>query len=501
MEDQEFYEVKENWDLAPDTRVTLGQSVENLYDVEKRVSDDVPEQAEEKSRGKKRKKFLKGMALFTSAAVVIGAVSLSGHRHFGKGSSWDDEMVNEICPVCSTTGCEFYRRGRIHYQISADRNDPVYTILDQHYGIDTLGLPEYSRYTGSAIMLADGRRARLFSSAVRIPDRGYASGVSSNPGISIRPQTAAQTRYEYSITNSLDDAMNADAVYGGIVQLLYAPDGRLPEQYTDIYENTELFSEESGVAPFVYCIEKAVSEKDGLYLRSYSNYSREDAVQALNQTVVQIWDAGEEFALGRKLSFTESDSVRLSGEIHETCATHYYVNHEGVEWASEGAEYQLVTPYSDRAQAGDLGSIYVLEHSYEDICNYMPEREKEALSRGHSILAYLRKIDTFEWEGMGYTAYLFAAGRTTQEEDFGSTHWELLFVPDAEKNIAVGITLNASNVFAEDAHLDRIDEIRSLLDLNCSRKNNCTTKEDFLNVGFLLDRRTPADILNCIGER
>ena len=491
MEDKEIYRAKEDWDLSLDSHVTLHRNSESIFGNREKGSNEEQKQKSEAEKQKKHKLLTKGMALFVSAVVVVGAAGLHGPGHSGKEDSSREYIGHYDCPICHTADCEFwdhYYQNPL-YSISAGRDSANHVTLDQHFGLETLGFVEDHMINGDAIRMSDGRRALLYSS--------FAHPVMRNRNTAFFPQTGlAVTDSIYVFTSNDESKDGYRSEHAGLVQLIYSPDGMLPEEYADIYWES---IRGEGAAPLRYCVTVPVSGETELWVRGYSTYSEEDARKALDESSVKIWQQEDTFALGNHLTFTESERVKLFGASDGTRVGWGAASGENATWWDiYGFSYAfLFSGQTETDYVYQPGSLFVQEKTFEDICDFMPEREKAAHERGHEISARIRKIDSFTFGDMGYTVYLSGFGKSVLR----NTEWSLFFVPDAEKNIAAKIILQSDQVFASDEDLDRIDEIRSLSDLNCWKTKGCSSIDDFLNKDLFYSGFRIYDILSCIGER
>ena len=492
MEDKEIYSANEDWDLSPDTRVTLHRDTESIFGDRGKTPNEEQKQKSEAEKQKKRNRLLKkGMALFTSAVVVLGVVSLNGTDSSGKGDSGESSYHYD-CPICHTADCEFwdhYYQNSV-YSVSAARDSARHVTMDQHFGLETLGYLERHTINGDAIRMSDGRRALLYSN--------FAHPVIQHPDAAFYPQTGlAVTDSIYVFTSNDESKDGYGSEHAGIVQLIYSPDGMLPEEYADLHWES---IRGEGTDPLKYCVTVPVPGETELWLRGYSTYSEEDARKVLDESSVKIWQQEDTFALGNRLAFTESERVKLFGSSKGIVVGWGKLGTSHCTWWDvQGLSYPfLFSANSEKGYVYQPGSLYVQEKSFEDICDFMLEREKAALERGHEITARIRNIGSFTFGNMGYTVYLVGFGVSNGPDE---TEWSLFFVPDAEKNIAAKIILQSDQVFASDEDLDRIDEIRSLSDLNCWKTKGCSSIDDFLNKDLFYNGFRIYDILSCIGER
>ena len=496
MKANEIYSGKENWDLSPDTRVTLHRDTESLYGSQGRdPEDEEKNRRQEAEKESRRKKLLtKGMALFVSAAVMTGVLSGGSRSHSEDGS---DVAEFYICPVCNTINCQFYDEGRQYeYFPIMGNGGERYSSGYQGYGIYSLvNRGNYSMHI-DGICMKDGRRAVLGPRPARIADEFRGTGY--NPMSHYESAFFAQDdltihglQYWYGLPG--DGSSFVESEYGGLIQLVYYPDGILPDTWDHVRDWMAEYNVEDSFPDLRYSAVRPVEGEPCLWLRSYSNYSQESAEQAVQNSTVEIWDAGNEFALGEQLRFTENDRVKISGAVHQSGASVQLGKCE-LGWDVSGCEYTVFVRAGER-RIEPIYRICAEGCSFEEICEQTDERIKQARERGHLTPARFVKLDRISVNGMDYTVYLYAY---TDESDERMLRSSFFISPDKDPRIA--LELSAATVVGSETELSKIENLTTLKNTAFYRENECTSVMDLFEK-MQQNNVSPQAVLECIRER
>lgn len=420
MLQNEYYITDENWPQPEDEAKTL--------DLEGYMGR-TPTKRKKADTKKQRKKLSESLAGVTAAAIAVVMVSGATPSLRGISTGLQDVVPSEICQICGDLDCPYWDPdGMEGLRITSNAN-PLWQEFDL-YTMNGFVFDAWDQST--AICTQRGERLIL-----RVDPNQVLGDNGRHSYLDIHSETDAvfpsdETTYCSWEYRNLE---NASDRYSGylVAQLVYSPDGVMPEQNFGVDER--FFEEYEGEHYYYAALIDGVEDAE---VRIYTNVERLYDAGALNYCKVEIVEGTDlTFPLGKTMTFTENGRVRRqwNDSFHAANnSTHRFQLDYGDERKSMmfnvwHKKYIISGYYNDT-------SISIAAESWQNIFNQWQELNDDVALKGHHVCYAITHAGEVTVNGITYDLYLLY---TTAPVD-GYNHYPWLshfFVPQQEPEIAI----------------------------------------------------------------